>query len=184
VIVRFRVPGAGKAKVTHHVPHGPGPDEELVCAATIRVRPSEKAAPHAAIVEREGWRVRHTATLPVRRLFVCVESLRYSCLGERVIPRPFFLVTAVGTGSTGGIFVGRVEHEPVDAGERIQLALWRGVGARRISDIGTTHHYSPDDAFAHRHRVGAAGLNPQRCSSANRLGYGGRAAETRAARRT
>jgi hypothetical protein len=81
------------------------------------VRPADKEAPHAAIIGREGWRVRHTATLPVCRLFVCVEGLRYSCLGERVIPRPFFLVTAVGTGPTGGIFVGGVEHEPVDAGE-------------------------------------------------------------------
>jgi hypothetical protein len=40
-------------------------DEEFVVPAGVGVEPADEAAPHAAIIEREGRRARHAVTNPV-----------------------------------------------------------------------------------------------------------------------
>jgi hypothetical protein len=74
------------------------------------------------------------------------------------------LVAGVGLGGgLGGHFLGMaIEHEPVDAGERGELRLRRGVGTRSLGDSRTTKHSGP--------RIGgcAVALDHRLCSNGNR----------------
>jgi hypothetical protein len=81
------------------------------------------------------------------------------------------LVVAVGL--WGGLdgFLASVtlgEDEFVDGAECVELSPQRGVGAGAVANARrVTHRTLQGVAFAHRHRVAAAGLNPRRCRSAS-----------------
>src|SRR5215211_2169123 len=183
MIFRFRDRASTKARATHHIPHGAGPDEEFVVSASIGVGLQEEAAPHAAIIEREGWRARHVAPLPERRPVVSAKGLRYSCVGPDLIRSPFRVVGAALVEEAASLLC-TVENYAVDVGKRGDLRLRCGIGAANVSDARATHGYPPSGAYAHRRRDAAVARYPRWCSSANRLECGGRAAEIRAARRT
>src|SRR5829696_5668516 len=81
----------------------------------------------------------------------------------------------IGATGAGSLFLCMAsEYELVDVGECRDLAFACRTGPRSIEDARITHWQLPVAASAHRHLVAAAGLNPRRCSSANRLEYGGR----------
>src|SRR5215212_5912527 len=107
---------AAEFAVAEEFSYGGSPDKEFVAATSVGVSSTDQAAPHAAVIDRKGRRVRHAVTPSESRPVVCGEGLQYSCLGARVILRPFFSVTAVGAAHTGGISISAVDHMPVDVG--------------------------------------------------------------------
>ena len=103
------------------------------------MRPADETTPHPAIIERKGWRARHSVTFAESRPVVSTNGLRYSCFGARVILRPFFSVIAPGAGHSRGILVCTSQNERVDVGECGDFRLGVSVRERGVADASAIH---------------------------------------------